>query len=87
MKEYKEKKTTYSDGSFTITYTKQYYNCYVCNRKTHISRIKVIQNDEFTKTIVAKKLCLICNKQAKELLEQAKPQLKQTQWYRQPNRK
>ena len=87
MKEYKEKKITYSDGSFTITYTKQYHNCYICNRKTHISRIKVIQNDEFTKTIVAKKLCLICNKQAKELLEQAKPQLKATQWYRHQNRK
>ena len=80
MKEYKEKKITYSDGSFTITYTKQHYNCYICNRKTHISRIKVIQNDEFTKTIVAKKLCLICNKQAK-------PQLKATQWYRHQNRK
>ena len=82
MKEYKEKKITYSDGSFTITYTKQYHNCYICNRKTHISRIKVIQNDEFTKTIVAKKLCIICHKQAKELLEQAKPQLLATSWYR-----
>ena len=65
MKEYKEKKITYSDGSFTITYTKQYHNCYICNRKTHISRIKVIQNDEFTKTIVAKKACPICYKKAK----------------------
>ena len=82
MKEYKEKKITYSDGSYTISYTPQYYNCYVCNRKTHISRIKVLQNDEFTNTIVAKKLCLICNKEAKQILEDTKPQLLATSWYR-----
>ena len=87
MQEYKKEKQTYSDGSYIVKYTKQYYNCYVCNRKTHISRIKVLQDDKFTNTIVAKKLCIICNKQAKELIEQAKPQLKDTSWYRHPNRK
>ena len=82
MKEYKEEKISYSDGSYTIKYTKQYHNCFCCKRKTHISKVKVLQNDYFTNTIVAKKLCLICNKEAKELLEQAKPQLRATSWYR-----
>ena len=82
MKEYKEKKITYDDGSFTISYTPQYYNCHICNRKTHISRIKVLQNDYFTNTIVAKKLCIICNKEAKRILEEAKPQLRATSLYR-----
>ena len=54
MKEYKEEKTTFSDGSYIVKHIPQYYNCYVCNRKTHISRIKVLQNDNFTKTIVAR---------------------------------
>ena len=82
MKEYKEEKITYSDGSYQIKYTKQYHNCYVCNRKTHISKVKVLQSDYFTKTIAAKKLCLICNKEAKKILEEAKPQLRDTSWYR-----
>ena len=82
MKEYKEEKTTYSDGSYVVTYTPQYYNCYVCNRKTHISRIKVLQDDCFVNMIVAKKLCIICNKEAKRILEEAKPQLRDTSWYR-----
>ena len=82
MKEYKKEKRTYDDGSYIVKYTPQYYNCHICNRKTHISKIKVLQNDYFTNTIVAKKLCLICNKEAKELLEQAKPQLRATSWYR-----
>ena len=82
MKEYKEEKITFSDGSYQIKYTKQYHNCHICNRKTHNSRIKVLQNDLFTNTIVAKKLCIICHKQAKELLEEAKPQLLATSWYR-----
>ena len=85
MKEYKEEKTTFSDGSYIVKHIPQYYNCYVCNRKTHISRIKVLQNDNFTKTIVARKVCIICNKEAKRILEEAKPQLKQTQWYRRAN--
>ena len=82
MKKYKEEKRTYDDGSYIIKYTPQYYNCHICSRKTHISKIKVLQNDYFTNTIVAKKLCLICNKEAKELLDQAKPQLRATSWYR-----
>ena len=82
MKEYKEEKTTYSDGSYVVKYTPQYYNCYVCNRKTHISRIKVLQDDCFVNMIVAKKLCIICNKEAKRILEEAKPQLRDTSWYR-----
>ena len=82
MKEYKEEKTTYSDGSYVVTYTPQYYNCYACNRKTHISRIKVLQDDCFVNMIVAKKLCIICNKEAKRILEEAKPQLRDTKWYR-----
>ena len=82
MKEYKEEKITYSDGSYQIKYTKQYHNCYVCNRKTHISRVKVLQDDCFVNTIVAKKLCIICNKEAKKLLEEVKPQLRDTSWYR-----
>ena len=82
MKEYKQEKITYSDGSYQIKYTKQYHNCYVCNRKTHISRIKVLQDDCFVNMIVAKKLCIICNKEAKKLLEEAKPQLRDTSWYR-----
>ena len=82
MKEYKEEKITYSDGSYTITYTKQYHNCFCCNRKTHISKIKILQNDYFVNTIVSKKACVICYKQAKELLEDAKPQLRATSWYR-----
>ena len=82
MKEYKEEKITFSDGSYQIKYTKQYHNCFCCKRKTHISRVKVLQNDYFTSTIVAKKLCLICNKEAKKILEEAKPQLRDTSWYR-----
>ena len=82
MKEYKEKKITYDDGSYIVKFTPQYYNCHICNRKTHISRIKVLQNDYFTNTIVAKKLCIICNKEAKRILEEAKPQLRDTKWYR-----
>ena len=82
MKEYKEEKTTFDDGSYQIKYTKQYHNCYICNRKTHISKIKILQNDFFVKTIASKKLCLICNKEAKRLLEEAKPQLRDTAWYR-----
>ena len=82
MKEYKQEKITYSDGSYQIKYTKQYHNCYVCNRKTHISRIKVLQDDCFVNMIVAKKLCIICNKEAKRILEEAKPQLRDTSWYR-----
>ena len=82
MKEYKKEKRTYDDGSYIVKYTPQYYNCYVCNRKTHISKVKVLQNDYFTSTIVAKKLCLICNKEAKKILEEAKPQLRDTSWYR-----
>ena len=82
MKNYKEEKVTYSDGSYIVKFTPQYYNCHICNRKTHISRIKVLQNDYFTNTIVAKKLCIICNKEAKRILEEAKPQLRDTKWYR-----
>ena len=82
MKEYKKEKRTYDDGSYVIKYTPLYYNCYVCNRKTHISKVKVLQNDYFTSTIVAKKVCLICNKEAKKILEEAKPQLRDTSWYR-----
>ena len=82
MEEYKEEKITYSDGSYAIKYTKQYHNCYCCGRKTHKSRVKVLQDDFFTKTIVAKKVCRICYKQAKLLLEEAKPQLLATKWYR-----
>ena len=82
MKEYKQEKITYSDGSYQIKYTKQYHNCYVCIRKTHISRIKVLQDDCFVNMIVAKKLCIICNKEAKRILEEAKPQLRDTSWYR-----
>ena len=82
MKKYKEERITYDDGSYVIKYTPQYYDCYVCNRKTHISRIKVLQNDYFTKTIVSKKACEICYRKAKELLDQAKPQLLATSWYR-----
>ena len=82
MKEYKEEKVTFEDGSYAIKYTKQYHNCYVCNRKTHISKIKTLQNDYFTNTIVPKKLCIICNKEAKEILEDTKPQLLATKWYR-----
>ena len=82
MKEYKEKKITLSDGSYQVTYTKQYHNCYVCNRKTHISKIKTLQSDYFVKTIVTKKLCIICNKEAKKILEETKPQLLLTKWYR-----
>ena len=55
---------------------------FCCKRKTHISRIKVLQNDYFTKTIVSKKACEICYRKAKELLERAKPQLRDTFWYR-----
>ena len=82
MKKYKEEKVTYSDGSYIVKFIPQYYNCHICNRKTHISRIKVLQNDYFTNTIVAKKLCIICNKEAKRILEEAKPQLRATSWYR-----
>ena len=82
MKEYKKEKRTYDDGSYIVKYTPQYYNCHICNRKTHISKIKVLQNDYFVNTIVAKKLCLICNKEAKRILEEAKPQLRDTNWYR-----
>ena len=82
MKEYKEKKITFSDGSYQISYTKQYFNCFCCKRKTHISRIKVLQNDLFINTIVTKKSCEICYKKANELLEIAKPQLRATEWYR-----
>ena len=82
MKNYKDEKVTYSDGSYIVNFTPQYYNCHICNRKTHISRIKVLQNDYFTNTIVAKKLCIICNKEAKRILEEAKPQLRATSWYR-----
>ena len=82
MKEYKEEKVTFSDGSYQIKYTKQYHNCFCCNRKTHISKIKILQNDYFVNTIVSKKACVICYKQAKELLEDAKPQLRATSWYR-----
>ena len=82
MKEYKEEKQTLSDGSIIVKYTKQYHNCFCCNRKTHISKIKTLQNDYFINTIVSKKLCLICNKEAKRILEEAKPQLKSTKWYR-----
>ena len=82
MKEYKEEKVTFSDGSYQIKYTKQYHNCFCCKRKTHISRVKILQNDYFTKTIVSKKACEICYRKAKELLDQAKPQLLATSWYR-----
>ena len=82
MKKYKEEKVTFSDGSYQIRYTKQYFNCFCCKRKTHVSRIKVLQNDLFTNTIVTKKACEICYKKAKELLEIAKPQLRATEWYR-----
>ena len=82
MKEYKEEKITFSDGSYQIKYTKQYHNCFCCKRKTHISRIKVLQNDLFVKTIAIKKACDICYKKANELLEQARPQLRDTAWYR-----
>ena len=82
MKEYKEEKIAFSDGSYQIKYTKQYQNCFCCGRKTHISRVKILQNDLFTKTIVAKKACVICYKKAKELLSQARPQLQETEWYR-----
>ena len=82
MKEYKEEKINYPDGSYEIRYTKQYFDCFCCKRKTHISRIKILQNELFVKTIVNKKACVICYKQAKELLEEAKPQLRDTGWYR-----
>ncbi len=82
MKEYKEEKQTLSDGSIIVKYTKQYHNCFCCNRKTHISKIKILQNDYFVNTIVNKKACVICYKQAKELLKEAKPQLRDTGWYR-----
>ena len=82
MKEYKKEKVTFSDGSYQIRYTKQYFNCDICNRKTHISKVKTLQNDLFTNTIVPKRLCLICNKEAKRILEEAKPQLRATSWYR-----
>ena len=81
MKEYKEEKITFSDGSYQIKYTKQYHNCFCCKRKTHISRIKVLQNDLFVKTIVTKRACDICYKKAYVLLEQARPQLRDTEWY------
>ena len=82
MKKYKEEKVTFSDGSYQIRYTKQYHDCFCCKRKTHISRIRVLQNDLFTNTIVTKKACEICYKKANEILEQAKPQLLATSWYR-----
>ena len=82
MKEYKEEKITFSDGSYQIRYKKQYFDCFCCKRKTHISRIKILQNELFVKTIVNKKACVICYKKAKELLEIAKPQLRATEWYR-----
>ena len=82
MKKYKKEKQTLEDGTIIVKYTKQYHNCFCCNRKTHISKIKILQNDYFVNTIVAKKLCLICNKEAKRILEEAKPQLRDTNWYR-----
>ena len=33
MKDYKEEKQTLSDGSIIVKYTKQYHNCFYCNRK------------------------------------------------------
>ena len=69
------------NGNITIRLVKRHSNCTLCKIKEKKSKMSIIQDRRFVKTLVAKFYCNTCYKVMQEIMNNVRTTYNQNKWY------
>ena len=80
-KKYKVIEQDDGNGNVTIRLVKRHSNCTLCKLKEKKSKMHIIQDRRFVKTLVAKHYCNTCYKVMNEIMNNVITTYNQNKWY------
>ena len=80
-KKYKVMEQDDGNGNITIRLVKRHSNCTLCKIKEKKSKMYIIQDRRFVKTLVANHYCNTCYKVMMEIINNVRTTYNQNKWY------
>ena len=80
-KKYKVIEQEDDNGNITIKVIERHGNCELCKVKEKKSKMSIIQDRRFVKTLVARFYCNTCYKVMQEIMNNVRTTYNQNKWY------